>query len=156
MFTFRNTDSLREEFFFEQTLNHRLKQELDLLRDQYGFPGATCAYILPDGTIGEVAVGWHDVEAKVPMTPHSRMLAASIGKSFVAAVGPFKIEVVFGTSVDNDDTYTSKLVRPLAAFMVPASDAGATTQNQSVTISGKVLTFRDPATTAQTVVVIGF
>jgi D-alanyl-D-alanine carboxypeptidase len=77
---------VRKGFFFEPPLNHRLKQELNLLREEYRFPGATCAYILPDGTIGEVAVGWHDVEAKIPMTPRSRMLAASIGKIFVAAV----------------------------------------------------------------------
>jgi len=77
-------------------------------------------------------------------------------KQFIAAVGPFKIEVVFLTSVANDETYTSKLVRPLAAFCVPAADAAATTQNQSATVSGQTITFRDPAVTAQTLVVIGF
>jgi len=77
-------------------------------------------------------------------------------KNFIAAVGPFKIEVVFCTSVDNDDTYVSKLVRPLAAFMVPTLDAAATTQNQSVTISGQTLTFRDPAVAEQMVIVVGF
>jgi len=77
-------------------------------------------------------------------------------KNFIAAVGPFKIEVVFCTSVDNDDTYVSKLVRPLAAFMVPAADAAGQTTVQSVTISGQTLTLRDPAVTAQTIIVIGF
>ena len=77
-------------------------------------------------------------------------------KSFIAALGPFKIEVIFLTSVTNDDTVSSKLVRPLAAWMFPAADAAATTQTQSVTISGKTLTLRDPAVTAQTVVVVGF
>jgi len=77
-------------------------------------------------------------------------------KNFIAALGPFKLEVVFLTSVANDETYVSKLIRPLAAFMVPAADAAATTQNQSVTISGQTLTFRDPAVTAQTLLVVGF
>lgn len=80
----------------------------------------------------------------------------SADKAFIAALGPFKIEVVRLTSVSNDDTYSSKLTNPLAAFMVPAADANATTQNQSVTISGKTLTLRDPAVTAQTLIVIGF
>ena len=77
-------------------------------------------------------------------------------KSFIAALGPFKVEVVFCTSVDNDDTYVSKLVRPLAAMAIPGLDAAATTQNQSVTLSGQTLTFRDPAVASQTLIVIGF
>lgn len=63
----------------------RFQAELDSLRMQYGFPGATAAAILPDGTIVVAATGLADVEQKIPMTPRSRMLAASIGKTFVAA-----------------------------------------------------------------------
>ncbi len=73
------------DFFFKPTLNHQLKAKLDELRSKYGFPGATCAYVLPDGREGGVATGLRDLEDKTAMTPHSRMLAASIGKSFVAA-----------------------------------------------------------------------
>ncbi len=69
----------------QKTLKQLFKSELDILRNQYGFPGATAAYVMPDGTVGVVATGLADVEAEVPMTPQSRMLAASIGKSFVAA-----------------------------------------------------------------------
>ncbi len=69
----------------EQTINQSLKCELDLLRNQYGFPGATVAYVLSDGRAGEVAIGLADIEAKTAMTSQSQMLAASIGKSFVAA-----------------------------------------------------------------------
>lgn len=58
---------------------------LDVAREQYAFPGATAAYVFTGGTSGGVATGWADVERKQPMTPASRMLAASIGKSFVAA-----------------------------------------------------------------------
>jgi D-alanyl-D-alanine carboxypeptidase len=68
-----------------QTLNQQLKCELDRLRIQYGFPGVTVAYVLQDGTMGEVASGFADIETLEPMTTQSRMLAASIGKTYVAA-----------------------------------------------------------------------
>jgi D-alanyl-D-alanine carboxypeptidase len=63
-----------------------LQAELDRVRTEFGFPGMTAAYLLGDGTGGAAASGMADVEAGVPMTKHSRMLAASIGKSFVAAL----------------------------------------------------------------------
>jgi D-alanyl-D-alanine carboxypeptidase len=59
--------------------------ELDALRQEYRFPGATAAYVLSDGTAGVVATGLADVETEKPMSPSSRMLAASIGKTFVSA-----------------------------------------------------------------------
>ncbi len=67
------------------TLKERFQAELNTLHEQYGFPGATAAYILPDGTTGVVAAGMADSENNIPMTPQSRMLAASIGKTFVGA-----------------------------------------------------------------------
>lgn len=66
-------------------LNQHLKCQLNHLQSQYGFSGATVAYVLPDSTVGEVASGFADMETKEPMTIKSRMLAASIGKTFVAA-----------------------------------------------------------------------
>jgi D-alanyl-D-alanine carboxypeptidase len=67
------------------TLKARFQSELKMLRDQYRFPGATAAYILPDGTVEVIATGLADVEFEIPMMPQSRMLAASIGKTFVGA-----------------------------------------------------------------------
>jgi D-alanyl-D-alanine carboxypeptidase len=67
-------------------MNTLIKEELNALQQQYGFPGATCAYILPDGTLNAIAIGLADVEKKIAMTSKHRMLAASIGKSFVAAI----------------------------------------------------------------------
>jgi D-alanyl-D-alanine carboxypeptidase len=58
---------------------------LDSMRARYGFPGATAAYVWIDGPSGDAATGVANVEAGTPMTPDARMLAASIGKSFVAA-----------------------------------------------------------------------
>ena len=67
-----------------------LRKEMEALledfRTTYGFPGATAAVVLPDGTLKVVAVGLSDVEHARPMTTNSRMLAASIGKSFWGAL----------------------------------------------------------------------
>jgi D-alanyl-D-alanine carboxypeptidase len=63
----------------------RLAATLDEFRERYGFPGATAAIALPDGTVMTAATGLADVEAGRAMTPQTPMLAASIGKSFVAA-----------------------------------------------------------------------
>jgi len=59
--------------------------ELDSLRHEYGFPGATAAYVLADGTVGEAATGFADSETATVMTPRSRLLSASIGKTYLAA-----------------------------------------------------------------------
>ena len=58
---------------------------LDAFQEQYGFPGATAAYVLQDGTVGSAATGVADIEAGTLMTVQSRMLSASIGKTFVGA-----------------------------------------------------------------------
>jgi D-alanyl-D-alanine carboxypeptidase len=62
-----------------------LAETLERFRDRYGFPGATAALVLPDGSVVTAATGLADVEAGTAMTPESRLLAASIGKTFVAA-----------------------------------------------------------------------
>lgn len=66
-------------------LTKEFQTTLDVLQKQYGFPGATAAYVLADGSIGLAATGLADVEAGIQMTVNSRMLPASIGKTFVAA-----------------------------------------------------------------------
>jgi D-alanyl-D-alanine carboxypeptidase len=58
---------------------------LDSMHSHHGFPGATAAYVWTDGTSGTAATGLADVEAERPMTTDARMLAASIGKTFVGA-----------------------------------------------------------------------
>ena len=62
-------------------LQKQFESELEAFHEQYQFPGATAAYILPDGTTGVAAVGLADVENEIPMQPDSRMLAASIARS---------------------------------------------------------------------------
>jgi D-alanyl-D-alanine carboxypeptidase len=63
----------------------KFQTTLDSLQKQYGFPGATAAYVLKDGKVGIVATGVADIESGMPMTVQSRMLVASIGKTFVGA-----------------------------------------------------------------------
>ena len=60
--------------------------ELDRLREQAGFPGAVAAYLRPDGTTTTVATGLADQETGTPMMPSTRMLAGSVGKTFVSAL----------------------------------------------------------------------
>lgn len=67
------------------TLEARLDSLLAGFRSDYHFPGATVAVALANGETVTVATGFSDVEAGTPMTTGSRMLAASIGKTFVAA-----------------------------------------------------------------------
>lgn len=68
-----------------EALNQRLQSELDQLHHQYEFPGATVSYVLPNGESGTVAMGFADIAKRIPMATESRMLAASVGKTFVAA-----------------------------------------------------------------------
>jgi len=63
----------------------QLQSLIDRYRDSYGFPGATVAIAPPAGPVISVATGTADRETKTAMTPDSRMLAASIGKTFVAS-----------------------------------------------------------------------
>ncbi len=67
-------------------LSAQLEAILDDFRARYGFPGATAAIILSDGTMATAAAGLADGESGRVMTSDTPMLAASIGKSFVAAV----------------------------------------------------------------------
>jgi len=62
----------------------RLNYLLDSFLQDYGFPGATAAIARRDGSVVTAATGVADAEADTPMTSDSRMLAAGIGKSFVA------------------------------------------------------------------------
>jgi len=64
----------------------QFQTEIDRIREQYGFPGMTAAYVLRDGTSGSAASGLAELEAAVPMKQKPRMLAASTGKSFVGAL----------------------------------------------------------------------
>jgi D-alanyl-D-alanine carboxypeptidase len=63
----------------------RLASVLEDFHARYGFPGATSAIALPEGTVMSAVTGLADVEQGRAMMPETPMLAASIGKSFVGA-----------------------------------------------------------------------
>lgn len=68
------------------TLEAAVQKDLDNLRNQIGFPGATAAYFLPDGRIVEFATGEADPARNISMSRDSRIMSGSIGKTFVAAL----------------------------------------------------------------------
>lgn len=67
------------------SMSSRFQTELDAIRAQYSIPGMTASFVLPDGRAESFASGLSDKELKTPMISTSRMLAASVGKSFIAA-----------------------------------------------------------------------
>ncbi|MEK6323906.1 MAG: serine hydrolase domain-containing protein [Acidobacteriota bacterium] len=67
-------------------LRAALQVKLTALHAAGSFPGATLGFVLPDGRSGSVSVGLADVDNKIALRPTDRMLAGSIGKTYVAAV----------------------------------------------------------------------
>ncbi|MBI4652437.1 beta-lactamase family protein [Candidatus Desantisbacteria bacterium] len=67
-------------------VNKDFQSEVDRIRAEFNLPGMTAAYILNDGTSGTASSGFSDIETKALMKDNTRMLAASIGKSFVGAL----------------------------------------------------------------------
>ena len=62
-----------------------LQAKLDALHQAGAFPGVSLGYVLSDGTTGAVTSGFADLHKKTPLQPSHRLLAGSIGKTFVAA-----------------------------------------------------------------------
>lgn len=68
-----------------RNLKSALARTLYASQKEYKFPGVTAAIVLPNKELITVACGIADVRTNTRMTTESRMLAASIGKTFVAA-----------------------------------------------------------------------
>jgi D-alanyl-D-alanine carboxypeptidase len=66
-------------------LSTQVQATLDDFLERHALPGATATIVLPDGSVMTAATGLADVENARAMTPETPMLAASIGKTFVAA-----------------------------------------------------------------------
>lgn len=58
---------------------------LETLQAEFNFPGATAAYVSANGDVVTAFTGLADREAEAGMDGETRMLAASIGKTMVAA-----------------------------------------------------------------------
>lgn len=80
--------------------------ELELLREELGFPGATAAFVLADGRSASFATGYSDVEKKIPMRPDSVLLAGSTGKTFVSATA---VHLAYQGKLDLDDKVSKYL-----------------------------------------------
>jgi D-alanyl-D-alanine carboxypeptidase len=68
-----------------QPLPTRFQKEINLIQKEYDLTGITAAYIETDGTVQVAVSGMADREYEIQMLPDTRMLAASIGKMWVAA-----------------------------------------------------------------------
>jgi len=68
------------------TLTASLQAKFNELHKTASFPGATIGFVLPDGRSGSVSVGLADTENRIALKPADRMLAGSIGKTYVSAI----------------------------------------------------------------------
>ena len=73
-------------FAQDQHYESRFLHVLATFKNRYDFPGATAAFVFDTGESGSVAIGLSDIEAQKPMSKQTRMLTASIGKTFVGAL----------------------------------------------------------------------
>jgi len=80
-----------------------LEQFVDQGVEGIEVPGATAAVILSSDRAIEVAAGYSDLELRRPMTTTSRMLAGSVGKTYVAAL-------MMSMVVDGDISLDDKLI----------------------------------------------
>jgi D-alanyl-D-alanine carboxypeptidase len=70
----------------------KLQSGLDEFRASAKFPGGSVGFVLPDGRSGSVSSGFADLETKRQLKPSDRLLAGSIGKTFVAAMTLLLVE----------------------------------------------------------------
>jgi len=79
---------------------------LDSLATAAGIPGASAAFILPDGGLASFAWGLADSVGAKPMTTSSRMISGSVGKTWFAAT---VVKLALGGEIDLD--------APLATYL---------------------------------------
>jgi len=66
-------------------LDAAFRKALETARAASELPGVTAAYRLPDGSVRRFAAGVADLDTGEPLRPDARMLAGSVGKTFVSA-----------------------------------------------------------------------
>jgi D-alanyl-D-alanine carboxypeptidase len=71
---------------YKEALRRQLVEVLQDVVDATAAPGGTASAVLPDGTVITVAAGLADVASGSAITPQTRMLGGSTGKSFVGAL----------------------------------------------------------------------
>ena len=82
------------QFAFGQQaqLTQQLHATIDSLRETSGIPGMSFSVVLPNNTLITVNSGVADLETKSPLTPETRMLAGSTGKTFFASLAFLAVE----------------------------------------------------------------
>jgi D-alanyl-D-alanine carboxypeptidase len=63
----------------------RCRERLATMHEEGIFPGASLAFVLPDGTPITVVAGFADPDTARKMSPDDRLMAGSTGKTYVAA-----------------------------------------------------------------------
>jgi D-alanyl-D-alanine carboxypeptidase len=67
-------------------LQSALQAMLSQLQSESGAPGVTAGVVLADGTTFGLAAGMADTALGIAMTPESRLMQGSVGKTYVSAV----------------------------------------------------------------------
>lgn len=75
-----------------QWMLERAQKVLDAHRAERHIPGATLAFILPNGEFGAIATGVARKSPEQTMKPTDRMLAGSVGKTYCAALALLLVE----------------------------------------------------------------
>ena len=78
------SQSLSDQEFVK--LRDRVQAKIDDLRGKAEFPGVSVGFALADGRSAGVVSGLADVANNVALKPSDRLLAGSVGKTFVATV----------------------------------------------------------------------
>ena len=66
-------------------LEAEIQQTLNQIQNEVEFIGITCAIIMPDNSIIELASGYSDLDENIKMNTTHRMFSGSTGKTFVGA-----------------------------------------------------------------------
>lgn len=93
-----HSQSLSDQEF--EKLRDRVQAKIDDLRGMADFPGVSVGFALADGRSAGVVSGLADVEGKVAFKPSDRLLAGSVGKTFVATV---VLQLAEEEKIDLDD-----------------------------------------------------
>jgi len=93
-------------------LAERVEAALESWRAAGRVPGVSVALALPDGAVVAVAAGTTDPEGGRPLAPDDRLLAGSVGKSFVAAAalalaaeGRFELDALVGEQLGGESWF---------------------------------------------------
>jgi hypothetical protein len=81
---------------------------------------------------------------------------ATVSNRHIAALGPVKLEAINVTDVDDAETVTTLIQRPVWAIGVNNTDADTTSAALNVSISGKTLTINNANLSASEVNILVF